>query len=311
MAQVKIQFLRNEQIDKGKWDACIRLSLNSMMYAQSGYLDAMADHWDALIYGDYEAVMPLTWRKKFGIRYLYQPAYTQQLGIFSPHPLQEDLLQLFIQTARKQFRFCEIFLNYENQIKHANNLSCTLMNRTNFTLKLDRPHEEIQHEYKDSLVQDINKAVKNGLMYLHDVEFRRIIDENKDFLSGKSTAIHKKDFNRFYILCDRLKANGMCFSRGVKGNGGELLAKVILLKDHARIYNIMSVTTAKGRELRANHFLYDSILKEFECSGWIFDFEGSDLPGVNMFYKSFGGINQPYYFLKYNDLPGWLRIFKK
>ena len=32
--------------------------------------------WDALVLDDYAAVMPLTWRRKYGTRYLYQPAFT-------------------------------------------------------------------------------------------------------------------------------------------------------------------------------------------------------------------------------------------
>lgn len=41
----------------------------------------MAKNWDALVLNDYEAVMPLTWNKKYGICYLYQPPFTACLGI--------------------------------------------------------------------------------------------------------------------------------------------------------------------------------------------------------------------------------------
>ncbi len=50
-----------------------------------------AGQWDALVLDDYQAVMPLTWRSKFGIRYLYQPAFTQQTGIFSASPFHHHL----------------------------------------------------------------------------------------------------------------------------------------------------------------------------------------------------------------------------
>ncbi len=42
----------------------------------------MAKQWDALVWNDYEAVMPLTWNRKYGIAYLYQPFLTAQLGVF-------------------------------------------------------------------------------------------------------------------------------------------------------------------------------------------------------------------------------------
>jgi hypothetical protein len=57
---------------KTKYDTCMAQSLNSRIYAFSWYLDAVADHWDVLVYGDYEAVMPLPWRQKMGnCVYLY------------------------------------------------------------------------------------------------------------------------------------------------------------------------------------------------------------------------------------------------
>jgi len=72
---VKLSYLPYKQIDKVKWDACIRHSMNRLIYAESVYLDHMAVNWDAIVLNDYEAVMPLPWKKKLGIRYLYQPSF--------------------------------------------------------------------------------------------------------------------------------------------------------------------------------------------------------------------------------------------
>ena len=54
-----------------KWDACIEKAPNGMVYAFSYYLNSMAKNWDALVLNDYDAVMPLTWNKKYGMQYLY------------------------------------------------------------------------------------------------------------------------------------------------------------------------------------------------------------------------------------------------
>src|SRR5436190_18292486 len=109
-----IQYLTQKQIDKKKWDACIAGSSNGLIYGYSFYLDALAMQWDALVLNDYEAVMPLTWNRKYGIKYLYQPPLTPQLGIFAVSPVTEKLIDGFIQQANKHFRFAEIFLNYSN-----------------------------------------------------------------------------------------------------------------------------------------------------------------------------------------------------
>ena len=55
----------------------------------------MAKHWDALVLGDYEAVMPLTWNKKWNISYLYQPPFTASLASFGKL-LTEEIVRAFI-----------------------------------------------------------------------------------------------------------------------------------------------------------------------------------------------------------------------
>ena len=62
----QIKYLQYKEIDKAKWDVCITNAPNGLIYGYSFYLDCMARRWDALVLGDYEAVMPLTWNKKYG-----------------------------------------------------------------------------------------------------------------------------------------------------------------------------------------------------------------------------------------------------
>ena len=62
-----IQYLLHPQINKKKWDGCIDNAANGLLYATSTYLDCMAVQWYALVLTDYEMVMPLPCRKKYGI----------------------------------------------------------------------------------------------------------------------------------------------------------------------------------------------------------------------------------------------------
>ena len=93
-----IQYLKNKEIDFKKYDACIEAAINSRIYAYSWYLNIVADNWDALVLNDYEAVMPLPWRQKYFIKYIYPPAWTQQLGVFSSAEVNETLM---METPRR------------------------------------------------------------------------------------------------------------------------------------------------------------------------------------------------------------------
>lgn len=78
-----ITYLTHNQIDKQRWDDCIKQSPNGNVYALSWYLDIVHPRWEALVEDDYVSVMPLTGNRKCGISYPFQPFFVQQLGVFS------------------------------------------------------------------------------------------------------------------------------------------------------------------------------------------------------------------------------------
>ena len=99
-----VSYLQNANIDKVKWDKCIDTASNGLIYAYSFYLDAMAKHWDALVMNDYEAVMPVTWNKKYGVHYLYQPFLCASLGLFGKH-INREMLSAFLNKIPKRFKY--------------------------------------------------------------------------------------------------------------------------------------------------------------------------------------------------------------
>ena len=125
--KLKISYLQQVNIDKQKWDRCIETATNGLIYAFSFYLDAMSENWDALIMNDYEAVMPLTWNKKYGIYYLRLPAFTQQSGIFGNLLFTENVTEMFLNKALEQFPFAEINLNFGNEHKNPVVKKCNLI----------------------------------------------------------------------------------------------------------------------------------------------------------------------------------------
>ena len=117
---MEISYLTYQQINKKKWDACIDTASNGLIYAYSFYLDAMARNWDGLVLStgphlenDYEAVMPLTWNKKYGISYLYQPPFTACLGIFGDQ-ISAETVNEFLKAIPSSFSYWDIYLNHGN-----------------------------------------------------------------------------------------------------------------------------------------------------------------------------------------------------
>ncbi len=99
-----ITYIKRDALNIEKYNSCISNALNSRIYAYSWYLDIVTDtKWDVLVLDDYKAVMPLPKRQKYFINYIFLPPWSQQLGVFSIHKIESDLLNFF--RVRRFSRF--------------------------------------------------------------------------------------------------------------------------------------------------------------------------------------------------------------
>lgn len=287
-----IFYVRHADIDKEKWDRCIDNASNGLIYACSFYLDAMSENWDALVLGDYEMVMPLTWKRKYGIAYLRQPAFTQQLGIFSVFPNNSEITEMFISKALGYFSFMEINLNYANEYHKITAKKCNLI------LRLNRSFAEIEADFRKDFVKKIKDS---HLIYRLSESVEEVIQLFKETYSERVN-ISKKEYEKWRRLCILLKNKKQAFVREVESPAGQLLSTALLLKDSRRIYYVMSTTLPAGRKQESNYFLLYNLVKEFSDQNLIFDFEGSEIPSIQLFFKKFGAMEQPYSFIRINHL---------
>jgi hypothetical protein len=299
-----IRYLLRREIDTTRWDDCILNATSPLIYARSFYLDEMAaGQWDALVLDDYQAVMPLTWRSKFGIRYLYQPAFTQQTGIFSRVPIDSALVESFLQMAARHFRFAEIYLNYTNA--HPG-----LSPHTNFTLNLNAHYSHLCARYKKDLTRNLRLAQRRPLTYTNDFDLNNALRDFRQEYTSRLPAITKADYHRFEALCRFLQKQDQLLTRAVLDDGQQPLCSAVFLRDTHRFYLLHSTTLPAGRNAEANHYLLDQFIREWAGSSMILDFEGSDHPGIAHFYSNFGSVDQPYFFYRYNRLPWPVRWLK-
>jgi hypothetical protein len=305
---LNIQYLTYQEIDFAKWDFCVSHSSNKLIYVESNYLNQIATNWDAIVLNDYDAVMPLIWRKKMGIRYLYQPAFLQQAGIYSPFSLTEEITEAFISLASTHFKFAEISINYANTPSAGNNFYQKKIN-SNFLIHLNKKYEEI---ITSKYIKDrITRASRFDLQYAISTDVTKCIKTYKKLYGERLSSLSKNDYKNFEQLCiDLQKENRIIIREVYNKEGKELLATALFLKDENRIYNLASSIFPNGRTCLANYFLFNSLIKEFSNQPLIIDLEGSDLPGVDFFYKKLASENQPYYSIKWNNLPKIIQLIK-
>ncbi|MCX6317756.1 MAG: GNAT family N-acetyltransferase [Bacteroidetes bacterium] len=300
-----IQYVNNREIDRTRWDACIKKATNGLIYAQSYYLDAMCPGWDALVAGDYETVMPLTKNKKWGISYLYQPFLTAQLGVFGQQ-ISGDLLSAFVEKVSEKFKFIEINLNYGN---NAGAAGPAFTERKNYVLSLSHPYEYLYGQYNENTRRNIKKAQQAGCSVQTDIDVEQLIA-----LAVKQMKMQGHDpgenLSRFRTLYAFLHEKDQATTYGLFSPQNELLASAAFFTSHNRACYILVGNSPEARNTGASHALIDSFIREHAGRKLLLDFEGSDIPSLAQFYSSFGAVNEPYPALRINRLPFYLRWLK-
>ena len=280
---MEIKYLEHNEIDKAKWDLCINQAINRLPYAFSWYLDVVSPNWHALVSDDYKFVFPLTWRNKMGFNYLYQPLFTQQLGIFSSLPVSFAVSNDFLNAIPSKFKLIEINLNSFNP---AAGNKFVASKRLNFEMDLSLSYEEIRKFYSDNQKRNINKAKKNELK-INQPDISEVISLFKNDRGLKVERMKNESFELLRRLYSALKQKGISYIRGVS-DGSQTICGGIFIQTEYRIIFLFSGNTVIGKSSGAMSFLIDSVIQENSNKKIILDFEGSNDLGLARYYSSFG-----------------------
>lgn len=304
----EIRFIKHSEIDLKKWDETICNSYNGLVFGYSFFLNSMADNqWDALVMEDYKAVFPLVWRSKFGISYLYQPFFCQQLGVFSTEKISEKTINQFLEKIPRKFRYQNFHLNYENNFPIT---SQTVKRRTSFCIDLSASYSEIFSNYNADAKKNISKGLKLAFEYKKDIDLPIVV--NCFFEAYGSYYPSNQQLKEKISDCSSQAIQfGKGFTRAIYDGAGALLCAGFFFFSNGRIHYSMAAPTPQGKKNKATHLLIDQVLKEFAGTSFIFDFEGSDLESVAFFYSKFGPVAKTYLEVRQNNLPWWCRFLKK
>lgn len=308
MNNPEIHFVKNKDIDYKKWDQCISGSPFGIAYACSWFLDRICQHWDALIWGDYLYIMPLPNNQKFGIRYIYQPFFTQQLGIFSQLSMGPEIINQFLNAIPNQFRLTDMNLNLGNTLK---TMHFSFRHNTTYHLSLKSDFAEIRAAYNSNTRRNIQKALQQNILIkpMSDIEkFLRFSAEN---LRLKSPEIKSRHYSSLQKVISFALANQSGEIIGAWDSANNLVASVFFVKTNQTVIYLAASSNQVGIEKSAMFLLIDTFIQNNSGRSLTLDFEGSNIPGVARFYAGFGGMPETYYSVHQNRLPKLLRIFKK
>ena len=175
-----IRFVKKNQIDQDKYNQCIANALQTRIYAHTWYLDVVANDWSVLILDDYDAVMPLPIYSKLGIKYISQPFFTQQLGVFSKQAITEDIFDEFLKNIPKRFFKIALQFNSENKFIKENSVS-----KNNYILPLDNEYNFLYKNFSKGRKHAVQQGLKNQFT-IKEIPFSELLD----FCAKRSISIN-------------------------------------------------------------------------------------------------------------------------
>ena len=279
-----LNYLKNTEIDKKRWDMLVSQSSNATIFCFSWYLDAFCS-WNAIIFGDYEGAIALPIKKQVPFNVIYQPPFVQKCDWFGAKINEEKISKLL--KKRTDYIHFNTNINFDKRGLKRINLILPLKN-----------YETICEVYSKSLKKNIRKAKNANLkIKVNETAIDEVIDlytAAYGSLNNQITALHY-NYLRKLVLQQKHTSH---FKITRVYHNDELIASLLFGIANKRIHYLLGAPNEKGRKLNALSFAIDSVIQEHASNQFIFDFEGSSIPNVRAFFESFGSTNEGFYEVK-------------
>ncbi|KFF74699.1 hypothetical protein HX13_11680 [Chryseobacterium sp. P1-3] len=278
-----IRRLKYHEIDFLKYSQCLENAEQKKYSATKDFLDITAKkQWEILVYKDYEAVMPVPFVRKFGIKIVHNPKLCQQLGVFSAQDDME-LNEAFLHYLETHYLIRAYPFNDVNKLRTKMRL------KKNFLI-YPEVYEKVYAKYSPKRKRKLrldDEVVKNS-------EIKQLTyDEAKNFIESNMIGLSKESdlpgFMDIFKACYQL--NYLKFTAFFYHH--QIINMIATYSDCGMVALLGTFNDKDYVKLSGASVLIDHIIKEI-IETHIFDFEGGDIPNIEEFFRGFRPELKPY-----------------
>lgn len=283
-----LKFIKHKDIDRNRWD--LMASNSQKAYFSTWYLDAVSPGWDALVWGEYEHFMPLTYIKKYGVKIMIQPPFCQQTGVMNAGAGTE-IEAKFCKYVKRKFIWSYWQGNSKMKLQGQKQ-------KENYILQLKNEYKSIQEEYSHNHKKNIKKYLRSG-SYIKPIDQERSFEFIQEFarfeISNKSWDVLQR------IMDYASKENKLeCIASLNK----ELVEAVsVFIWEGQTVLHIASASNESGYEHSAQYGIIDFFITQNASRHIVLDFEGSSIESIAYFYQGFSAKKESYPCFKHSIIP--------
>lgn len=283
------------------------------IFFQDWYLDAVcsSQSWEVII--DYDkggkprAVCPIISKKKYGLSSIGLPPLSPYLGIYFLYP--ENLKKRerryafevkVTQSIIRQLPSFDFFnVAFSPQFQNWTPFHWEKFHsKLRYTYQINGSIESALENMKSETRSNIHSFEKKNLVITTDID-------PKKYYSLSSEHAKRKGFDLPYTIDRFLKIDKVLKERSKRKiyaikNDDQLLAATYILEDESVDYCLSTATSKHNDPSLITGLLWTAIQSSLNQQK-TFDFEGSMLPGVESYFRSFGGKRIP--FLQLSKIP--------
>ncbi|WP_197070472.1 GNAT family N-acetyltransferase [Hymenobacter sp. DG25B] len=311
---MSLRYLPHAQLDLSAWDTCVAAATEPVPYAYSWWLAATAGRWDAVVEidetsGAYLSVFPLPIKRRPWGREVYQPPFTQQLGLLTTAGSRQRNVLDYLTLIKGRFARFYLQLHTGQELASAP-AGFQLKERYTYQLSL-APHYPallagFEADYRRRLRR--NQEQPQPLAVTSAAAADELITLFQTEATGAAAGLKPQEYERLKKLLGALKTRGLGQVLEVRApQSGALLAGAVFVTHPHRLIYLFAAASAAGRQAGAPLLLLNYIIQHHAGTrGLLLDFEGGMIPSIARFFANFGAAAVPYAALTQTRNPWYL-----
>lgn len=262
----------------------------------SWYLDAVSDNWGAVVSDDQKTIFPVTYTTKVGVKQFNQAMFTREFDVMG----DDFTIDEAIGILKNQFKLI--------QFRTGQGLKSNIEKEKRMYQVINLK-EVFQNNYSTNAKRLIKKANKS-YTFLKVNCIDRLMDLVNETVAHKIKEFTPANLNKLKNLMANADQNQKGETIAVF-DGDKIVAAGFFLKDKSRITYLKGASIDVAKKNGAMYGLMNFAFELYKDDYDTFDFGGSNVENVAVFYKKFGALNKSYYNYTINDLPLWFSALKK
>ncbi|MFC6267569.1 hypothetical protein [Frigoriflavimonas asaccharolytica] len=284
-----------KDIDFQKYEKCLENSVQRNFYAKREILDFLCEAWELLIYGDYQYIMPIPIKNKFGLNIALIPLFCQQLGVYSLEK-NTNVEQEFLEYFRVNYKI------YLYPFNSSNSFEEQLAPKKNYIIE-KTAYSSLKKRYYKGRKSAVKSAQYLNLQIVSlDANILNFINTHFKGLDKNSDKIFFQAYLEFLSAQAFLK----CYAAF---ENDQLLSLAIVIQDDDTNYLLGLMNDPEFLNKNAASFLLDKIFEK-EIANKKFSFMGGSIRGIELFFKSFGAELECFPILQNNKKQLLMSLFR-